>query len=324
MASTAQQNALIIATYNSFFVSNCCGFAGLALLTYEYALLFGREVDLFWKKKKTGATALFLLNRYFTLATEILEACGLVHMSDTRSVLSGRAPVHPSSHRPSTAAPTSFPQCESSRLHITILSRACLITADLIVLLVTWNATYRTSRMHRTILVNTSSFASTLLRDGSIYFGILLLLNALHLILSLLSINLAFSSISYVTLFTEPITAVLVSRLLANLQEVNQDMVSQSHTTDARLGTSSLGGVTINFARVVGSLGSSLTRTDGGEEDEDGESDDFRPDDAKKVAQLSEGGGPEGDRQDGVPVPVPVLGCGKDGGETIMMTPIGA
>ena len=41
---------------------------GTAWIAYEYVLTFTQEVELFWRRKFTGATLLFLLNRYFLLA----------------------------------------------------------------------------------------------------------------------------------------------------------------------------------------------------------------------------------------------------------------
>ena len=39
-----------------------------ALLLFEYALTLDREVAMFWKRKATGASVLFLSNRYISLA----------------------------------------------------------------------------------------------------------------------------------------------------------------------------------------------------------------------------------------------------------------
>ncbi len=39
----------------------------LAMFWYEYIITLDREINLFWNKKITGATVLFLVNRYSTL-----------------------------------------------------------------------------------------------------------------------------------------------------------------------------------------------------------------------------------------------------------------
>ena len=42
--------------------------AGTAWIVYEYILTFTQEVELLWRRKFTGATLLFLVNRYLLLA----------------------------------------------------------------------------------------------------------------------------------------------------------------------------------------------------------------------------------------------------------------
>ena len=39
----------------------------LALYVYEYIITFGREVDLFWKRKITLAAVIFFASRYISL-----------------------------------------------------------------------------------------------------------------------------------------------------------------------------------------------------------------------------------------------------------------
>ena len=51
------------------------------VVLYEYIITVGAEVELFWRKKMTGAVALFLVNRYLTLGyfiyATIYETAGL-------------------------------------------------------------------------------------------------------------------------------------------------------------------------------------------------------------------------------------------------------
>lgn len=54
-----------------------------ALLAYEYIITFDQEVDLFWRRKKTGATVLFVATRYMALCSYgFLGAATFAHMSD--------------------------------------------------------------------------------------------------------------------------------------------------------------------------------------------------------------------------------------------------
>ena len=62
-------------------------------MIYDYAITLGAEIDLFWTRKPTGATALFVLNRYllvldyiFNIATierssEIVSGCQLGNLA---------------------------------------------------------------------------------------------------------------------------------------------------------------------------------------------------------------------------------------------------
>ncbi|TFK80165.1 hypothetical protein K466DRAFT_392183 [Polyporus arcularius HHB13444] len=62
-------------------------------------------------------------------------------------------------------------------------------------LVVTWRATYYGSKAQASGVTRRPSFSNVLLQDGTIYF-------------------------LYVTIFTEPITAILISRFILDLQEV--------------------------------------------------------------------------------------------------------
>ncbi|KAI0738619.1 hypothetical protein C8Q80DRAFT_1275588 [Daedaleopsis nitida] len=55
--------AEIISTYQSLFVDSASAYAVLAFVMYDHAITFGQEIEMFWMRKFTCATALFLLNR---------------------------------------------------------------------------------------------------------------------------------------------------------------------------------------------------------------------------------------------------------------------
>ncbi|KAJ8453855.1 hypothetical protein ONZ51_g13365 [Trametes cubensis] len=103
------------------------------------------------------------------------------------------------------------------------------------------------------------SLATVLLRDGVIYFVVLVILNVLHLTFTMLSFVIPFDPSSQVTTFTEPVTAVLVSRFLLDLQSTNRKSLRLDPSDSMHFDTS-FGG-TLSFARVVGSIGSPLEPT---------------------------------------------------------------
>ena len=56
-------------------------------------------------------------------------------------------------------------------LTVILISRVSLITADLVVLVVTWITTYRTATISRVALNhNRPTLSALLLRDGTLYF----------------------------------------------------------------------------------------------------------------------------------------------------------
>ena len=46
----------------------------VVIVFFDYVITFGQEVDLFWRGKLTGATALFLANRYLSLGFYVYVA----------------------------------------------------------------------------------------------------------------------------------------------------------------------------------------------------------------------------------------------------------
>ncbi|TFK86468.1 hypothetical protein K466DRAFT_492731, partial [Polyporus arcularius HHB13444] len=52
------------------------------LLSYDYLLTLDKEVELFWNWPSTGATALFMVNRYLVMIIRIASLVGFMPMSD--------------------------------------------------------------------------------------------------------------------------------------------------------------------------------------------------------------------------------------------------
>ena len=63
----------------------------IAFMLYEYAITFDQEVDMFWKevfakKRISGATALFLVNRYLVSLLRLFNLLGFTPMTDKKYV----------------------------------------------------------------------------------------------------------------------------------------------------------------------------------------------------------------------------------------------
>ncbi|TFK79705.1 hypothetical protein K466DRAFT_415623 [Polyporus arcularius HHB13444] len=109
---------------------------------------------------------------------------------------------------------------------VIIISRVPLIVADVLLIYITW--TKLGSRVHTRL-----SLSDILLRDGIKYFVVLFIMNVLHLVLSVTAVAGDLEG-SYVTEFTAPITAILISRFLLELQEANQMAVQLDHGGSSR------------------------------------------------------------------------------------------
>ncbi|KAH9840607.1 uncharacterized protein C8Q71DRAFT_904709 [Rhodofomes roseus] len=105
---------------------------------------------------------------------------------------------------------------ESEHLKLTIATRVCSIVSDLLVIVVTWWRTYALKREADRLHMR-ASLATLLLRDGTIYFVAILVLNIVHIIFVLYNGNVV-----YVTIFLIPIPALLTSRFLLNLRRANE------------------------------------------------------------------------------------------------------
>ncbi|KAH9939111.1 uncharacterized protein BXZ73DRAFT_99786 [Epithele typhae] len=117
---------------------------------------------------------------------------------------------------------TSFSTVDRFPDAVTIISRGGLISADLLLVIATWLATVRRGALRAARESARLSFAEVLFRDGAIYFVVLLVLNALHVTLTMISETLPFQASSTIILFIHPITGILVSRFLIHLQEADR------------------------------------------------------------------------------------------------------
>ncbi|KAI0828861.1 hypothetical protein BC628DRAFT_1417259 [Trametes gibbosa] len=314
-------NSAIIAIYQGYFTENCLGLTVMTIIAFEYVFTFRQEIDYFWRRKITGASALFFMTRYLALVVNIIETSGFAPITQepiaqmcTPYVLAGyilssiqylpwgffsalrvyalanrvyRMPLSilvlllslvplvyklGSQHYVSgvfdpivgcegaATYSVEFGQHLHDVARLTLSTRICLIAADAITVAVTWYATYRATKL--TPLSGTStSFATILLRHGLIYFVVLLILNVLHLIFTMLSIvGDSQSPVSYLTIFTEPLTAVLIARFLLDLQATERSALdgrdADALDCDTGEGAFRQSG-TLVFGRVVGSLASS-------------------------------------------------------------------
>ncbi|KAI0774609.1 hypothetical protein C8Q74DRAFT_1201129, partial [Fomes fomentarius] len=159
------------------------------LLAYEYMITFDRETKFFWKRSITGSSVLFIVNRYLPLSLGILQylpwaceymfpfysqPCALDDTTGLHLVFSTlRAYALSSEIRGrwsiltlvllSSLAPLIINFVGA--MLIAILTMVCLIISDLLVMCITWKATYKTSRDIK-VLGQGTSLSSILFRNG--------------------------------------------------------------------------------------------------------------------------------------------------------------
>ncbi|TFK81114.1 hypothetical protein K466DRAFT_667318 [Polyporus arcularius HHB13444] len=306
-ADAGSEVAQIVDLYNAIFTTSACTYAVLALVVLEYALTFRQEVDMFWNRKLTGATGLFLLNRYIVIIFLILgiipsgpsdTVCAELIKSATMfeylmylpwAVFAALRAYALAVRRWPLAVLVLFlgivpfainvavfglgvtgivdPMfgCQAITTDLspelakrfTIASRTALIAADVLLIALTWRKRLPARGWSWT---RVPSLTAVMFQYGMIYFVILFILNVLHLIFTMISIELAPTGpASFITIFTNPLTSILVSRFLLDLQGATRKSLHLG--TQAGLQTDTAGArtkSTIVFERVVGSIASTL------------------------------------------------------------------
>ncbi|KAI0738541.1 hypothetical protein C8Q80DRAFT_1347753, partial [Daedaleopsis nitida] len=304
--------AELTALYNSLWIDSYCLLAGLTLFLYEFIILFGSEVEYFWRRRMTGASILFLLSRYLSLMYFILDlalylpvytddhSCSFMQrvveavklpqyfpwaafaalrayaLSQSRVWMTivfilSLAPIGVNATTNALARLAGIVDpvfgCEATISVVptptetaieAIFSRGCLILADAILIVITfWSADVRGTLGGNGLshIFKPRSLQTLLVRDGTVYFIVLLILNVLHLAFSL---QATFGSVdgdgSYIVNFTEPCTAVLVNRFLLHLQEEGSRTV-RVDTGDPLHMESRVSTLSFVDGRVLGSIG---------------------------------------------------------------------
>ncbi|KZT02216.1 uncharacterized protein LAESUDRAFT_730389 [Laetiporus sulphureus 93-53] len=131
-----------------------------------------------------------------------------------------------------------------------IASVVCPAVSDLIVVLVTWYKTFRLAIEVRKLRFK-GSIATMLMRDGTLHFMALLLLN-------IFNIQSQFSGSRYsgcAAIFLLPMTSVLVSRFILNLRQVSLGSAGLNTISHSTVDTPDLP------SRLVGNFGSELQDT---------------------------------------------------------------
>ncbi|PCH42991.1 hypothetical protein WOLCODRAFT_102920, partial [Wolfiporia cocos MD-104 SS10] len=113
---------------------------------------------------------------------------------------------------------------------VMLATRICASVSDLVPIAITWLHTFSWSS-HTAGVLKTGPFSTLLLRDGTVYFLILLFLNVLEIISSFSSGGGGTNFREYVTTFISPLTGILISRFIFNLRQLTGDGVNDTCAT---------------------------------------------------------------------------------------------
>ncbi|KZT04670.1 uncharacterized protein LAESUDRAFT_290826 [Laetiporus sulphureus 93-53] len=155
---------------------------------------------------------------------------------DTRASTSGSQ--HLSEHTILRCIRASYSECSNMHGFISHLfqsdqpvmllpARICPLISDVILLAVTWYKTFKVAREARTAGVQ-APLAILLLRDGTLYFVTISLLNVLEIVLAFTVQLVEVDAYVYVSLFGPQMSSILFTRFVFNLRQVSSDLAVSS------------------------------------------------------------------------------------------------
>ncbi|KAH9896105.1 hypothetical protein C8Q73DRAFT_644233 [Cubamyces lactineus] len=271
----------IVANRSFFFIENCALFAEAALIFHEYFITLDSEVRLIWRRRTTGASVLFFLNRYIMIFDNVITLASYPARTDnvycyrcaalgwidvvlnllpyfiwnafsTMRVyaISGRdwriagvvcflmiVPIASNVYNIPFETPDNMPppyNCQfDNALTLQTHNIIPLLAGDAIVLIVTWWKTYRLKKAADEARVK-MSIVDMLLRDGTLYFGTMLILNVLHIMVNYIV------KVSFLGDVVDVLTSILVSRFIMNLRNIDgkdTGQITRSINSDPGLGS---------------------------------------------------------------------------------------
>ncbi|TFK35106.1 hypothetical protein BDQ12DRAFT_635344, partial [Crucibulum laeve] len=236
--------------------------AGFVMLLYDHILTFSDEVERIWKQKITGASVLFLINRYVTPLQFIIIVDAFDDPVWTKPDLVGAFAFIQSISElitflfilPAIPLPPGFVgarNCSHIGCILTGSSNlfpalwfAPLITDCCIFILTIWRTRYYLKRTHGTPMIQ------LFIRDGAIYFLAIFCINLLNTLIYFLAVeDLKAIGAS----FSQLLTATLISRLVLNIRSLS------APRSDTFVNSNHLNGETHTFMeRAVGNLGNDM------------------------------------------------------------------
>ncbi|KAM5533278.1 hypothetical protein V8D89_013055 [Ganoderma adspersum] len=216
----------------SIRMNNYFSVVGYAILFYDYTLTFSTEVECFWKSTHISLfSILFVLNRYFGLLgaiPTIFEYFG--SPSENVMMITTKNPNETKIPMPFTLSKCDLSLTNAQGLHIAI-AWAAMLWFDTTIFVLTLA---RAWRMHRRV---PGGVLETLFRDGTIYYGIMVV-SAVANIITFLVTPSGSNLKGMETTLTNALSTTLASRLILNLRDRTAHHIGEGRTTHIHAWTS--------------------------------------------------------------------------------------
>ncbi|KAI0697855.1 hypothetical protein C8T65DRAFT_698026 [Cerioporus squamosus] len=257
MSSDPDAPAVPANIFDALYTATYCQAAASTLFIYDVFVTSDREMVCFWtpNSKRTGASWFFFANKWISITAYVMVLVSSATFPSEKRLAYSSGYYGMIGVTWHAVVPCSQMQLRQ-QVHcnwfpgpsytVTIVSRVPLIVADTFLIYITWTKLSSSGGAIGNIRQSKRlSLSDILLRNGTMYFvyvpqnsplktgqsltlviRVLLTLNTLHLVLSAYTLaDEASRGLSYITIFTGPLTAILISRFLLDLQEANQAVV---------------------------------------------------------------------------------------------------
>ncbi|TFK83872.1 hypothetical protein K466DRAFT_602487 [Polyporus arcularius HHB13444] len=258
MSSDADSAAAAVALSESVYTQAFCALASSVLFIYDAFVTVDREVACFWSTKRAATSLLFFSNRYISMTVYVMVMVSVLYEPFPSDKLAGVnfPPFGCIATDGLTARLDIRPffavaHAKQRNGAVVISSRVPLVIADILLIYITCIKLSSREAL-RGICRKRLSLSGILFRDGIIYFVILFCLNLLHLVFSVTAVASNSTDQSYVPIFTAPISAILVSRFLLELQEANQAVLRLDIDDPLHFSTSPYDSDTPSFVSSLG------------------------------------------------------------------------
>ncbi|KZT63118.1 hypothetical protein DAEQUDRAFT_770902 [Daedalea quercina L-15889] len=308
--------AAIASIINSQYVQNCCNFAAFTIYLYDHAITLGDQIDHIWRRRFSAVTTVFALLHLSTIAVYVLyivlvpltECEPYVFLHRTTGVLMSftigaiaalrvyaingrdvRLPTLILSLTLMTAAGNAYYSASLATEMLPPPINSCTIyPVNLALYVNTWWNTYGLKKLARETDQGVS-LTHLILRDGTIYFIVLLLLEVIS------AIGQYVAALAGVPAFTFALETVVLSRFLLDLRQaalrltINPGPGRIRNTSSSSSGSiASLTEIQFN-SHILGSLGGSLAfgfSNDGYPESTDESTETERSEDVMDIVEV--------------------------------------